>query len=200
MARFFVFMALLFSASASAAPIYEMTNGILTRITDVEVNGMFYDVSFQNGSFNSIYGSADNLTFTTGAGAVAASNVLLSLMGENVVGSDGLTYDFEHGNWLVNGCANYIYCDMMTTYNAVTDALGNGRAYHVYARNFNDLYASPGADSDFVMYGGLPSTYVTNRWPWYTYAIWTKSTLVPEASSLLLLGVGLLGMSFARRR
>ncbi len=114
------------------------------------------------------------------------------------MGSDGVTYDFEHGNWLVNGCANYVYCDMLTTYDLFTNTLGNEYAASVYARNFNDLYATPGTDSDFSMTSSLLRTADTA--PWATYAVWTHSVSVPEASSLVLLGAGLLGVGFSRRR
>ena len=103
MARVLLFLALLVSAPAKAATVYEMTDGQLTRITEVEVNGVLYDVSFQDGSFDSIYADPANLTFTNSADAFAASNALLSMLGENILGSDGFTYDFEHNNSLING-------------------------------------------------------------------------------------------------
>jgi len=200
MTRLFLFLCLLISSSVQASLVYEMTNGILTKITEVDVNGVLYDVTFRNGSFNNIYGNASNLVFTNSSDAIAASNTLLSLMGDNVVGSDGLIYDFEHGNWLVNGCNNYVYCDMLTTYGVSTTASGNEIAHSVYARNFNDLYASPGTDSDFVMSTGLLTNYDTSTTPWYTYSIWTESATVPEPSILSLLGIGLLGFAFAKRK
>ena len=48
MTRLFLFLSLLISSSVQATLVYEMSGGILTRITGVEVNSALYDVTFQN--------------------------------------------------------------------------------------------------------------------------------------------------------
>ena len=192
MSRFLVFLVLLVSTSANAATVYEMNNGQLIGITEVDVNGVLYDVSFQSGSFDSIYGDPANLTFTNSADAYAASGVLLSMLGENIVGSDGAIYDFERSTTLVNGCGNFIYCHLFTTYGLATDISGVERATHANAINFYD------AVSDMNVYGSIDRTASTPFWA--TYAVWAESATVPEASSLVLLGIGLLGIGFSRRR
>lgn len=194
MSRLFLLLSLFVSSYAQAVPVYEVAGGKLTGISEVEVGGVLYDVTFQNGSFSSIYGDPSNLTFTNYADAFTASTTLLSLMVDGIVASDGNTYNLDTNNGMVGGCANYVYCDMLTTYGVFTDATGVERAASSSARNFYDVY------SDFVTGISLTADYDTSPLPWYTYAVWTESTPVPEASGLVLLGLGLLGFGFARRK
>ena len=54
-------------------------NDILMGATGIEVNGILYNVSFTDGSFNSLYGNGDGILFDLGTIA-AANNELLRLL------------------------------------------------------------------------------------------------------------------------
>lgn len=194
MARLLLILTFFISSYAQAVVIYDVNGGKLTSIQNIDVAGTLYDVTFQNGSFNSIYGDVSNLTFTSSSQAFAASNVLLSLMVDGAVASDGNAYNLNTNNGMVGGCANYIYCDMLTTYGLFIDANSIERAVSSSARNFYDTA------SDFVTSISLATDYNTSPWPWYTYANWTVAKSVSEPASLVLLGLGMLGFGFARRK
>jgi hypothetical protein len=59
----------------SATPV--VSDGQLMGATDVDVGGAFYDVSFLEGSCNSLYSGCSNFTFNTTTSAALASQALL---------------------------------------------------------------------------------------------------------------------------
>ena len=71
---------LVLSFSAHAATVLTNSGGLITGATGVDVGGTSYDVAFLEGSCNSLFDGCTDFTFTTGAGATAASDALFDLV------------------------------------------------------------------------------------------------------------------------
>lgn len=171
------------NTSASAAT-YNVSNNILMGAYDVNVDGTFYDVVFEDGTFASGY----NGTFTSHSSAVAASTALL-----NQVFNNGDIYDTNLAK--TNGCSNVSLCYITTLYSKYLDTYIVG----------NSLYSYSGTTPDMANKGSMTasSTFNTNTSGSHTLAKWTKkgtntaATAVPEPEvyAMMLAGLGLIGFA-----
>lgn len=198
MYRFLIVLLFVVSSSASqAAVIYNMSGGKLSSIQNIDISGTLYDVTFQNGSFNTIFGSDANLMFTSSTQAYAAAEALRLHLVDGVVASDGFTYNYDTNNSLVEGCVNYIWCDMLTPYMEFIDASGTEKAASFATRNFYDT------TSDYSFAVTLGSDFNTDNPTvpfWYTCADWRLASQVPEPASAILMSMGLLGVGYVSRK
>jgi hypothetical protein len=160
----------------------------------VTVGGTSYDVSFQDGTCESVFLGCDDLAdfpFQSGASALAASQALL-----DQVFLDGASLDtaFDMIPRLTRGCTGQS-CVAVTVY-----GLGGLVMFTASAENhgaFDGLADVALLDSRRV---GIDFSGDANQ----VFAAWTLSPVVvvavPEGSALGLLGAGLCAWVLARRR
>lgn len=170
------------------------TNGFLHGATDIEVNGVLYDVRFLQGSYNELLASGFALDTESAVAAAAFSAALL-----RQVFVDGPQGEFDSNPRLTYGCsnANVRTCRMETPY--AYDPYRQGTVFAFAAEN---SYLT-GSDELPIWADGLNATYrvgdTINSHDEYQigYVDWSPSALqaVPIPSSISLLGAGLLGLT-----
>ena len=181
--RSYLAVALLLASGAAApvmaAPILQVTGGLLVGASGVSVNGNLYDVSFTDGSCATVYDGCDassDLPFRTLAEAQAASQALLDQV--FVDGPSGL---FDTVPALTFGCVQATTeCLVWTPYTT--------NVFYGIALNTNS--------NDVVGSGSGPRSLAFSGFPEFVLAAWTPAATaaVPEPASLALLAFGLAGV------
>jgi len=98
----------LLSAGADAAVTFDVRNGVLLGASGIDIGGRSYDVSFADGSCNTLFGGCASSTFAfrTEAGARIAARALLDQV---FVGRFAERPDFTNGCTTSDGvCTAYI--------------------------------------------------------------------------------------------
>jgi hypothetical protein len=170
---------------ARATPILIESSGNLMGATGVDVNGSLFDVSFVNGSCNSLYGGCNEVTdfvFTSQTMADAAGAALLSQV---LNGAADTTIE------LVNGIEGTSGSVIGTFY---WDLVGNIFKQSSIRNHIDEIYDQVQTTWSF----GAASVDTTTNNTW-TVAVWTNHT-VPEPTTLLLFGAGLVGLAGTRLR
>lgn len=182
-----VLVFLLNAGGAQAAPVLQVSGGILQGAQGVDVNGTLYDVSFRDGSCVDLYGGCDALsdfTFTTAAAVNAASRALL-----DQVLRDGAAGNFDSNPALTNGCTGNQegFCTVFTPADFLVN---NSVAQNSTAESFDLVRAA------FT----LPNEDLT-RYATVVYAVWTPSVnAVDEPGQWVLTVVGTLALIGVMRR
>lgn len=169
--------------SAEAVPIIDAVDGKLNGATDILVNGVYYDVSFVDGAFLSVFNGGADLTFTTSADANVASRALLDFV---------LVGDYDTDPTLVRGISALYYSRsyIVTPY----ELLASTSIRAVAA--VNSIYVMDAVDS---VYGAGNIDYSAN--PTCVWAVWEESGApVPEPSTILLLGGGIAAVVWYGRK
>jgi len=192
--------ALLLSAciSVSHANVIHVTDasGNLLGAENVLVDGTLYDVAFSDGTCIALYKGCDepsDFIFSTRSLADLASRALLDTVFIDIV--SGKFFDTQHT--LTNGCSTGIFCYVMTPYNMLADdgtfvsVAGSWIINYNAQFNQHDQIQTPNYQHIIV-----DVSDVTNK----TYAVWTKAVDVPEPGTVILLSLGLAGLSFSRYR
>jgi hypothetical protein len=187
----------LFATPAAAGPtLLVNSSGQLTGATGVDVNGTLYDVTFVDGTCNSVFGGCANFVFDEN-GAFAAANSLVALFAGAPT--------FNSTADLVSGCdgpattsfAGTSYCEMFVPFSA-----NAGLVAVIDAYNFS------GNGSDQVVNGSLlfDANYdTTYQAAWQAddlvWAVFTPaSASLPEPSTWALMLLGFFGIGIAARR
>lgn len=193
----------LFCSSAFSTTLV-VEDEVLMGATDVVVNGVSYDVTFEDDSAANLYIVDGEYTFpfTTEDEALAASQALLDQV--FLDGDNGL---FDTDPELTNGIQYSGWANVYTPYDIDIDGvLGIYFAIATnYAIPYRDAQGNPVDDTTST--GHNIKTYDTSNLYGQVWAAWTLSdtsssdqSTTPEPASMLLFGLGLLGFTGLKRK
>ncbi|WP_445370146.1 PEP-CTERM sorting domain-containing protein [Methylomonas sp. HW2-6] len=184
-----LFLLLLPLHSSSAASLVTDANGILTGARDILVGVNKYDVVIGNGTCAGLFSGCDeqsDFPFIA-ADVYGASDALLAL----------LQYDtrFVQAPTRISGCeaSGFGNCILLTPYRLST-------TYPDYVDIIGSLLPTSGQPYSVETMSTI--NHYNAGSSGRTYAVWTKSqpATVPEPSTLMLLGIGLLSQRWLRTR
>jgi len=178
--------AMLGTTAARAEPLLHVEAGLLTGASGVLVNGTAYDVTFSDGTCNSLQMNCTQFTFNNAADAAAASQALLDQVFTGV-------YDSTPN--LTRGCTIASSCLVSTIYGP--DPSGP-TDYNVATATNSALEAGDGVAAEGIIGAIFDTTFAGA----VTIAVWTTATPVtePAALPLTLAGLGALWATRRRRR
>jgi hypothetical protein len=178
--KWILFSVALCSSSVFAATL-QTSGGTLTGATGVNVNGVFYDVSFVDGSCNGLFAGCINsaFTFQSSTSATAAAQALFDQV---LLGA----YDTTTLN--TNGCNANTTCSILTPYSHTLP----------YDALTISVWNSPTDAIDQLLTTSITPTLSTGLSSGTVFAVWTPSVPVPGA--VWLFGSGLIGLAGAARR
>jgi hypothetical protein len=166
-------------------------NGTVTSLLgadNVEVNGLFYNVRFLDGTCIALFNGCDDRTdfvFNTVDTATAASEALLAQ-----VFVSGIKGDFDATPWLTNGCSGNSDCIVATPFREE----GQGAFHYIGAVNgVNDV-----DDSVYVTSWDVDGDYADfdNR----TFAVWGEAVDASAPGTAMILLMGIAGLLVSQRR
>jgi hypothetical protein len=182
-----VSVALFLCVSGANAATLNVVSGQLVGASGVDVGGTLYDVEFGDGACIAAFDGCDSpsdFTFNTVGEGQAASQALL-----DQVFIDGVSGNFDSVPALTIFCENVDRCNVFTPIVVVLSA--NSIITEV-AANFRQGFGSDTTFQESFSRFNDGSSNDTSVW-----ALWT---LVPEPSTALLIGLGLVGLAAAGKR
>ena len=187
--------ALLFSLSLSAQAIpivkHIVENGQLVGAENVNVNGVWYDVKFADGTCIDLFSGCDensDFIFSTFSSVQMASEALIDQVLVDL--SPELNFDSDpsktFGCDFITACRSQI--PFRTAFNSPTRVAVSGPTNY---RESNSVGIS----------GSWPDSWDTTRYGLLNFAVWTEKVhTIPEPSTIALLGLGLLGIGWTRSK
>ena len=179
------------AAHASAIPVLLVdSSGVLTGANNVDVGGTLYNITFADGSCNSLFSncSASSFAFTTSRAANMAARALL-----DQVFVEGPAGNFDTAIDKILGCASAAYCSTYIPY-ARLEPL-----FFAFARPVNFVEE----DGNLVITGYTPFETDTTEASNLNYSIFQPGTPaasdVPEPGAGALIALAMVGLACARR-
>ena len=174
---------------AASAVVLDVVDGKLRGASDVDVDGVFYDVGFADGLFADIFGPAPEFVASSFFDTRKFSEALLAS-----VLVDGPLGNFDSQPDLVFGCPDPSYCTIETPF-----AVSSIFPYTVSAGSATNLNIDSDTSTDNLRRPGTQSTVGRTR----VFAVWTEAAIiapVPEPGSFSLLALGLVSLIWNRSR
>ena len=158
--------------------------GELRGATGVDVGGILFDVEFLDGTCAELFGGCDEAADFAFQSIEAAEAASLSLLDE--VFLDGVEGMFDADPALTRGCSDPAACIAVTPYDRTSLLIAEA------ARNAAIEGSDATLPAAFDPFSDLRFS------PAFTWAAWTQKerlpTVIPEPSTALLVGLGLLGL------
>lgn len=188
------------AAHVSAASVLLVDgNGHLTGANNVNVAGTLYNVTFADGSCNSLFDNCSDSAFAFSTQAIAelAANALLDQVLVDVLAGQ---FDSEPNKTV--GCGHPVQCVTFIPY----------RTYY----ETSSLYApglvvggevaynhSPALANEYISLARAEADFDTTLWDNFNYAVFRLAPAavdVPEPSTIALIALSLAGLAFVRHR
>lgn len=193
-----VLVATVITTNANASPILEFENGQLIgakniwvegSLFGVDVAGEYYDVKFASGSCDDLFNGCNKSQFTfrnLASAGVAAHALLDQVFVDSTLGA------FDSNPSLTAGCTadtvwGFKYCQISTPWEL--DVTGQYSRFST--RNFGELEFYDSCN----FHGGFNYQANENE----LFALWTKSSTVPEPNALVLFAFLLGGIIIKRK-
>lgn len=194
---FAILLTLFVSVSHAAIIKLKVDNGMLLGADNVKVNGLLYNVKFQDGTCIALFSGCDDpsdFMFNTLDGSIDSSNALL-----DQVLIDSIYGDFDSTAGLTMGCSLLfprciILNPFMIDYND-NDIIHSGCA-------FNNSSSLAGGDSDGAGCNALITRSIANSFntPFITFAVWSEVALIPAPGTAFMFLMGIAGLLVSHRR
>ncbi len=191
------FIVLLLAASGASAATLNVSGGQLLGASGVIVDGRSYNVQFLDGTCIALYHGCDDVSDFTFQTAVAAREASQALLDQ--VFLDG-SFAFDSQPELTRGCELNFFklCFILTPHG---EGLGSSSWVHTVPAAINSNPAAPhatdGVHPGVPMFRHFPTSVGTPFHRLFAFAVWAP---VPEPGTAVLIGLGLLGLSFRHRR
>jgi len=169
-----------------------VVGGQLMGAKDVKVGTLFYDVSFVEGTCESLFNGCNNATDFTFTNTTEADLASWALINDVLLDVAGVG-DFDTLPSLTNGITKDNHGYIMTPFGLS----GSSIVWSSYATNLG-----VGLGGDLVQNGySIGRTADTTSMPYLVYAKWVAApTPAPEPATIILLFSGLAGFAFMRHK
>lgn len=179
----------------------DIRNGILYGATDVDVDGVLYDVAFLDGTLIELFGDVDENTVFPFVNPSDFPDNSLFLSAYEALDAQVFIDEFDTTPDLTNGIgtsgAAYIWTPKWTNGPNPTSSVG------IVGWVNNDL-----DNNDYIFSTSTNQSFDTGWWTdagmpgadHTVYAVWTLAEPVPVPGTLSLLSIGLLGLAGVSRK
>lgn len=192
-----------FSYSATS----DVIDGILMGASDVDVNGVLYDVQFLDGTCEGLFSECDDnsdFTFSNPLNDGAQINAAMTALLEQVF-LDSPLGAFDTNPALINGCILSTQCIARTP--LFVNVAGNGLGITAAVNRDVVLNAQVGSADHITAGGGQRSYDTTNNVQFnpaadgIVYAVWSGAAVVPVPPAVWLFVSGLFALiGFSKRK
>ena len=181
---------------ASATPIAVLDGGALMGFSDIDVDGVLYDVEFMDGKYGVL--GDDFSGFDNFADATKATQALATTFADIL--------EYKHNPGIINGCSTAggnVTCWIETAYTWVAEFVADP-FFDPNDISFNQVLTADMAitthSNPYVTDYNLHQNRDLSLDRGFVWADWTESAIepVPEPSTLAIFALGLIGLASRR--